>query len=152
MKRLYNMLFILILFFVGVNSVKAELSLENNKYTIKTIIDGNGKIEIQDSSESGKEVTFSIKENEGYQLREIRISSSNGNIIIFKDNKFVMPEDDVIIEVSFEKGNTVMSDTMTVNEIKNPNTSSKSLIGLILLLIVCSIGCFISIKKIRFLN
>ncbi len=109
-----------------------SIPAEDIIYTIKTITDGNGSIDAIEESASGEEITFEIKPNEGYVIDEIKVTKENGEVIIYKDNKFTMPESNVIIEAKFK--------------IDNPETGN---INILIAIVLCmiSITIFIRYKK-----
>ncbi len=89
------------------NAIIAELSIVFN---IETKTDGNGTIKASSTTEhSGNQVTFEITPKEGYVLGEVKVTDSNGNVVIFTDYTFTMPNADVLIEATFvpENPNTV---------------------------------------------
>ena len=96
----------------GVRPV-VTISAEDVKYTIKTKTDGNGTVESTHIEASKDEtIKFTIKPNKGYLLKEVKVTDESGNVIVFKENTFTMPEANVIIEATFEVEN---SDTSTSN-------------------------------------
>ncbi len=109
------------------------ISSEDIVYTITTKTDGNGTITPSAETEhSGNEVTFIVTPNEGFELKEVKVTDSNGNTITFTDYKFTMPDANVVIEAIFVA--------------KNPETSAINIIVSIILGII-SIGIIIKFKK-----
>ncbi len=109
-----------------------SIPAEDIIYTIKTKTDGNGTIDAISESASGEEITFVVTSNEGYEVDEIKVTKENGEVIIFKDNKFIMPDANVIIEAKFK--------------ITNPETGNLNIMLLITLCLI-SVTIFISYKK-----
>lgn len=101
---------------------------------IKTKTDGNGIIEVFESSRPGEAVTFIVTPKEGYELKELRVTDSSGNVIIYTDYKFTMPNKDVKIEATF-------------NKVKpNPDTLDNR-IALACIVLVIGIGSIVYNKK-----
>ncbi len=63
----------------------------------------NGTVEVINKANPYDEVSLSIKANSGFEIKNINIIDSLGNKIILKDNKFIMPENDVHIAVEYEE-------------------------------------------------
>ncbi len=104
-------------------------------FNIVTKTDGNGTVTAtQKQADSGEEVEFEVKPNEGYVLGEVKVIDKDGNVIIFTDYKFTMPSADVTIEATFNKIE------------KNPETAD-ILITLFIIAAIISIGFIIKNKK-----
>lgn len=115
------------------------ISATNIDYKIETKTDGNGKVEAtHDSAKSGDEVKFTIEPERGYKLKEIKVTDYEGNVIIFTENTFTMPNSNVLIEATFE--------------IKNPNTISISIIAALMFSILSIIIVKVNYKKMKWLN
>lgn len=108
-----------------------------HKIEIKT--DGNGTIEATHTeAQNGEQIKFTIKPKKGYELKEVRVTDSEGNILTFKDYTFTMPASSVTIEAIFK--------------ISNPNTSATN-ITILILLGMCSIFAMKKhIKRIKWLT
>ena len=104
----------------------------NFRFTIKTKTDGNGTIEAQDSAKGDEAVTFKVIANPGFALKSLKLTSDNGEEVVFEEkdviknedgtisirnNKFTMPFDNVTIEASWEKIGTPVS-------VENPDTAA----------------------------
>ncbi len=100
-------------------------------YPVEVKTDGNGTVEIVEESKVGSNVVFKVIPNEGYVVDTIKVTDSKGNVVELSDNTFVMPNYDVIVDVTFKK------------EVINPNTVS---IGIISFVIIALIGGFIFVK------
>ncbi len=93
------------------------LDLESSTYTaeilyfsiihkVETKTDGNGTVEATKVNANwGDEVKFTITPNPGFVLSEVKVTDSDGNVVIFTDNTFTMPNADVLIEASFKVEN-----------------------------------------------
>ena len=80
-------------------------------YKVKTKTDGNGTVEADHiEAENGTEVKFTVMPKDGFELKEVKVTDSNGNVITFTENTFTMPNANVTIEATFVKIE------------KNPNT------------------------------
>ncbi|MGN1371076.1 MAG: hypothetical protein ACI4XM_02190 [Candidatus Coprovivens sp.] len=86
---------------VGLRPV-VTISTDDLLYKIETKTDGNGSIETITESKAGKGVTFVVTPNEGYTLKEVKVTDANGNVLTFKDYTFTMPDSNVLIEATFE--------------------------------------------------
>lgn len=83
-------------------------------YQIETKTDGNGTVEADHvEAENGTEVKFTVTPKEGYVLSEVKVTDSNGNVVIFTDYTFTMPNANVLIEATF----------IPISDKENPNTS-----------------------------
>lgn len=117
-----------------------SLLLLEIKNEISTKNDGNGDVvSNKDKAAVGEEVYITIHPNVGYYLKSLTVIDEAGNGIEVVDNKFIMPNSDVTIEVTFEK----------IEE--NPDTADIIFIS-ILALIVCSVIYFVNRKKINFIK
>ena len=107
-------------------------------YDIETVVSGKGNISVIDSSAPYKSVTFKVTPEKGYVLSVVKVTDSDGNVLVFTDDTFTMPTADVVIEVVFAP--------------KNPDTSDIKVI-MILFTIVCSLGVsFINFRKFIWLK
>ena len=70
-------------------------------YKITTNIKGKGTIDINNTAKEGETVTYSITPEEGYQFKNIKVMTQSGKEIETTDNSFIMPDEDVAIEVEF---------------------------------------------------
>ena len=109
----------------------------NFRFAIKTKTDGNGTIETQDSAKGDEAVTFKVIANPGFALKSLKLTSDNGEEVVFEEkdviknedgtisirnNKFTMPFDNVTIEASWEKTDAPAVPA-SVEATKNPNTA-----------------------------
>lgn len=114
------------------------MSATNINYPIETKIEGKGTIEVNTFAENGEEVQVTITPKKGYDLKEVKVTDAEGNVLIFTNNTFTMPASGVTIEAIFE--------------ISNPNTSATN-ITILILLGMCSIFAMKKhIKRIKWLT
>ena len=73
-------------------------------HIIETKTDGNGTVTANKIRTSkGTEVEFTIEPKKGYVLGTVKVTDANGNVLTINDYKFIMPDDDVLIEATFLK-------------------------------------------------
>lgn len=85
-----------------------------NEYKITTNIIGKGTLNPSvEKSVAGNNVTYTATPDTGYILKNITVTTASGKVIETTDNNFIMPDEDVIIEVEFVKEITT-----------NPNTGN----------------------------
>lgn len=97
---------------VKLRSLYQTLSFYNFNLTITANESLHGNIEVIKSSKPNEEVTIKITTNEGYEVDNIEIIDNQGNIIEVKENKFIMPQDDVYITVNYK---TIIDNPETVD-------------------------------------
>ena len=98
-------------------------------YPKKVIESKNNDVEVLDYTYPGKVVTLKPKEKAGYFVKRVIVRDSSGKEIeVSNDNTFVMPDDDVSIEVIYEKRETEPA--------INPDTASTISVILVLVSIV----------------
>lgn len=79
-------------------------------FNISTKTDGNGEINVEKIRVStGEAVKFTVTPKEGYVLNAVKVIDSKGNVVTFKNNTFVMPASDVIVEATFSPINPLTS-------------------------------------------
>ncbi len=105
---------------------------------VKTKVTGKGSIEAISNTRKDEEITFKVTPEKGYVLSEVKVTDENGNVVIFTDYTFTMPNSNVLIEAIFVP--------------ENPNTSDVAIIGLIIISIFGFIAVSFSSKKINWLN
>ena len=131
--------------------VRPVITIPNElQYLIKTKTDGNGSIEVIDSSLGGEEIKFKITTNTGYKLDKLIITTDSGEKVEFDDgeiiknadgtisidkNKFTMPFDNVTIEAKW------------VLDIINPKTGSACMV--IILVIVSLVLSMIYMRRCK---
>lgn len=92
-------------------------------YPKKVIESKNSDVEVISDAYPGKTVTVKAKEKTGYVVKKVIVRDSSGKEIeVSNDGTFVMPDDDVSIEVVYEK--------KVESIITNPKTSSALCVAL----------------------
>ena len=92
----------------GINSI---IEYYARPFYAETKTDGNGTITTtKTTADSGDLVEFTITPKEGYKLENVKVTDSNGNVVVFKEYKFTMPSADVLIEVTFAVDNPITAD------------------------------------------
>ena len=80
------------------------MSVSSIEFNVYTEDDGNGKVvPSSNTAIKGDTITFETVPNDGYVLKDVTITDSLGNEIIYTDDKFEMPAADVTISATFEK-------------------------------------------------
>lgn len=80
------------------------MSVSSIEFNVYTEDDGNGKVvPSSNTAIKGDTITFETVPNDGFVLKDVTITDSLGNEIIYTDNKFEMPSADVTISATFEK-------------------------------------------------
>lgn len=111
-------------------SFECNIYQEDNPY---------GTLEVANTSLPNKETTITITPNSGYEIENIDIRDSQGNQIELTDNTFIMPENDVYIDISYTAS------------VENPETVDMILmIGFSLVIIIGAIFAFR--EKLNWLN
>lgn len=104
---------------------------------IETKVNGEGTVDVVETSKYGEEVIFVVTPKEGYELGEVKVTDAKGNVLKFTDYKFTMPNADVLIEVSFI-------------EKKNPDTSDIIFVALIVLAIATGVRYFLKKNEFKY--
>lgn len=106
-------------------------------YKIDTVTDGHGTIKADYiEAKEGTVVKFTVEPMEGYVLGEVKVTDANGNVVIFKDYTFTMPNANVTIEATFIK-------------IDNPNTMTYISVIVVIGLIISGTIFYKSKKKLN---
>ena len=80
-------------------------------FIIETKTDGHGKVEAEKIQAHGGEVVkFTVTPDEGYVLGQVKVTDALGNVVVFTDYTFTMPNANVLIEATFVKGNPETAD------------------------------------------
>lgn len=109
-------------------------------YPKKVIESKNSDVEVISDAYPGKTVTVKAKEKTGYVVKRIIVKDSSGKEIeVGSDGTFIMPDDDVSVEVVYEK--------KAENIITNPDTVSA--IGAVLFLIMTIVSGTLMVKNNR---
>ena len=110
-------------------------------YPKKVIESKNNDVEVLDYTYPGKVVTLKPKKKEGYIVKRVIVRDSSGKEIeVSSDNTFVMPDDDVSIEVVYEKRETII----------NPDTAST--ISIVLILVASIVVGSVAVKSRNYLE
>ena len=109
------------------------IDLYDFNYTITNKDDDKyGTVEIPKTATPGEKVLFDIKPNSGYEINKVTFLDADNEEINIKNNSFVMPESNVRIVIDYTE------------VVKNPETSDK----LIIIIIVFSIISLLIVIKI----
>ena len=114
------------------------------KFNIGINVEGNGTVNVPEEAFPGDEVEVVLTPDFGWTVDSIIVRDADGNEIEVNDNKFIMPDSDVTIEVKFKK--------IVEEIIENPNTAAISITGLVLL--AGGLGFIVNknYKKLKFLK
>ena len=113
--------------YLMIGSNNGKLYLTNFTYPKRVIESKNSDVEVISDAYPGKTITLKPKEKEGYYVKRIIVRDSSGKEIeVSSDNTFVMPDDDVSIEVVYEKRETIV----------NPDTASTISIVLVIVSVI----------------
>ena len=112
-------------------------------YPKKVIESKNSDVEVISEAYPGKVVTLKPKEKEGYIVKRVIVRDSSGKEIeVSNNNTFVMPDDDVSIEVVYEKRET--------EPVINPDTAST--ISVVLILVASIVVGSVAVKSRNYLE
>ena len=135
--------------FTSIPSV-LTISKSDLHFLIKNETDGNGTIEVIDSSLGGEIIQFKVNADKGYVLGTLLVTTDSGEIVEFSEgeiirnndgtisinqNKFTMPFENVTIEAKF----------ITDSNLKNPNT--RDIVLGVLVVMIISFGILVALKK-----
>ncbi len=94
----------------GLSDCYSNVTYFSQVFNVTTKTDGNGEISIEKIKvPSGEAVKFTVTPKEGYVLNAVKVIDSKGNVVTFKNNTFVMPASDVIVEATFSPINPLTS-------------------------------------------
>lgn len=104
---------------------KAFLLRYGDGYKIKTsVVEGRGRVSVSKSYSTGNEkILYTVVPDEGYAVASLRVTTVSGEEISVVNNSFEMPDEEVVISVSFRK-------------LANPNTSAFAFIWMLCFIIV----------------
>lgn len=126
------------------------ISKDMIKYNIYTKTDGNGTIEVVDSSFGGKSISFRVSAKKGFRLAGLTVTADSGEKVQFSEeelttntdgitsistNKFTMPYENVTIEAKW------------ASNIINPNTGNRIYLILLVITLIVSTSLYIEYKK-----
>lgn len=110
-------------------------------YDIKVMESVGGRVlSAKFKAGSGEIIAFEVLPKEGYELKEIFVTDTYGNTVVFTDYKFEMPSSDVTIQAIF------------VLKPSNPDTSDIIIIALIFIFSISLAIIFINGRKFKWLN
>ena len=73
-------------------------------YKITVVVMGKGEASASSGwADAGSVISVSSKADEGYTLGSITVETESGRSVAMKDGKFTMPNDSVVVTVTFEK-------------------------------------------------
>ncbi len=110
-------------------------------YKITTNIEGKGSVSVSSTGKEGETISYSATPDDGYELKSIKVVSASGKEIeTTDDNTFILPNEDVTIEVEFVKVLT-----------ENPNTGNTILlmIGISLVIVLSTLITLYYRKRIH---
>ncbi len=83
-------------------SYTAKVLYFNASYSVYVNTTGKGTV-IPSKTKAGwgEEITFTIKPEDGYVLKAVKVTDASGNVVTFTDYQFTMPNADVTIDVMF---------------------------------------------------
>ena len=103
-------------------------------YLIDSKITGSGRVEVKNKAKIGEEVEFRALADSNFTAKNVSVRDINGSPIKVTNNKFIMPEEDVIIEAEFVS-------------LRNPSTKTGLLCLFTIILISILSFSIIKIKK-----
>ena len=128
---------------VGYDRVNKKGYITKFTYPKKVIESKNNDVEVLDYTYPGKVVTLKPKEKAGYFVKRVIVRDSSGKEIeVSNNNTFVMPDDDVSIEVIYEKRET--------EPVINPDTAST--ISVVLILVASIVVGSVAVKSRNYLE
>ncbi len=106
-------------------TTQAFLLRYGDGYQIKTnVVSGSGRVSVSKSFSTGNEkILYTVVPDEGYAVASLRVATVSGKEVKVVNNSFEMPDEEVVIYVSFRK-------------LTNPNTSAFAFIWILCLAIV----------------
>ena len=118
------------------NCTTQRLIYAHYNLVITKVIEGNGQIIVDERQVPGDKVALTIKPDEGYEIKEVKVTGAKGNIIPLTDYTFIMPNEDVTVEATFVK-------------IENPNTKSKYSLIFLYLVIFAYLFVIYNVRKME---
>ncbi|MBE6147909.1 MAG: hypothetical protein E7167_00140 [Firmicutes bacterium] len=116
------------------------------RYSIILLTPENGTVKLdKEKALPGEIITINATANEDYSVDKIIVLDANGNPIEVKDGKFVMPNGETNVKVTFIAVNTAPD-----NAPGNPNTSDVNYTLLVSVLALGVVGIAIALKKRKF--
>ena len=121
-------------FYIPASDVKVKAIFTLKKFEVKAEENNKGTVELSvPNAPKGTKVTFKTLAKKGYKVAKVVVLDTKGNEIEVntEDNSFIMPEDDVILKVTYEE------------IIENPKT------GFINMTLIMSVICGLSYALYR---
>ena len=121
-------------FYIPASDVKVKAIFTLKKFEVKAEENNKGTVELSvPNAQKGTKVTFKTLAKKGYKVAKVVVLDTKGNEIEVntEDNSFIMPEDDVILKVTYEE------------IIENPKT------GFINMTLIMSVICGLSYALYR---
>lgn len=127
-----------------------EIDKNNIIYNITPETDGNGTLDVPKTAEAGEIITYKVEPKDGYELDKIMIITDSGReieiteedvtcdenkVCTIKSDKFIMPEEDIVIRVKF------------VNILFNPKTGMIGVNGILFVLLCVFISGIVVFKS-----
>ena len=128
--------------YVMIGSNGSKLLLTSFTYPKRVIESKNSDVEVIEGAYPGNTVTLKPKEKAGYFVKRVIVRDSSGKKIEVSNNTFVMPDDDVSIEVIYEKRET--------EPVINPDTAST--ISVVLILVASIVVGSVAVKSRNYLE
>ena len=127
-------------FSYGSGCYRSNIYYFSSSYKVATKSDGHGKVDVEKVLAAyGDAVKFTVTPEHGYVLSYVKVIDSNGNVLTFTNNTFVMPASDVVVEAVFVP--------------KNPDTATGIIAGSVLVLLGISAFVFAKYyKKVKWLR
>ena len=119
-------------------------------YNVVVKENDHGKIKVSKTkSFSGELIDFTTEIDADYKLDKVIVTDAKGKAVEFKDNKFVMPDSDVTLELVLFKNVTIVEEVVE-NIVENPATATGVGAGLIILLVISGYYFFKHKKDITY--
>ena len=91
-------------FTMPAQDVTVKAIFEKTSYSITVTNDGNGTGSASPlSAVMGEKITLTAEPNAGYHFKEWQVTNPSSGLNIDEDNKFIMPDEDVVIKAVFEE-------------------------------------------------
>ena len=107
--------------------------VKRHSINLGTITNGTVKVD-KENAIAGEIVTIEAAADKDYTLQNIEVVDANGNKVEVKDGKFVMPDSEISVKITFI-------------EVKSPETSDINLLLVSSVLIVSIVGLVFTLKK-----
>lgn len=88
-------------FTVPSKNVTIHAVFEEASYQIRTDATNHGTVVVQNTASAGQSISFTITPDEFYYTKEIQVVTKSGDSVLFQNDKFQMPYEDVVVKVVF---------------------------------------------------